>query len=351
VSRLFVSDKVELGLLLLERLRRGLPAFVVAGVDAFLMAAAQQLVEFVHEQVEGFVGVLAAGAGEQVGTANLQAAFGDEMFLLGAGAVELELDATSDDAVFMAEKAVGLFDCGGAQGGGEVEVHAAYDDTVGAGISYRGVWHSATFDAVAAETLLTISPGDSIGGCAAARFPSWKFPRRRRRVVGMKCISLLLAFIALPWAAAATAAASDPLEQEVVALVAAPTVTVVHFWAPWCDNSQAELTPEGWAKFIAANPAVKFIFLNVWHKGQNPEPVLKKAGLGAQPNLLLRTHPNPSRLEADRLNVFLGQRLAWLPTTWVYRAGQQRFAFNYGEIRFSVLQQMVEDTRNTWTHE
>lgn len=170
-------------------------------------------------------------------------------------------------------------------------------------------------------------------------------------VAGMKIFALLLAWAGLGVAAFAAPASADTLEQEVIALVAAPTVTVVHFWAPWCPNSQAELTPEGWAKFIAANPSVKFVFLNVWHKGQSPDPVLKKAALGAQPNLLLRTHPNPSRLEADRLNTFLGQRVAWLPTTWVYRAGQQRFAFNYGEIRFPVLQQMIEDTRNSWTHE
>ena len=39
-----------------------------------------------------------------------------------------------------------------------------------------------------------------------------------------------------------------------------------------------------------------------------------------------------------------------IPTTWVYRAGKLRVAFNYGEIRFPVLQQMVDDARAEWKH-
>ena len=143
--------------------------------------------------------------------------------------------------------------------------------------------------------------------------------------------------------------ATDPLEMQVADLIAWPQVTVVHFWAPWCPNCRAEMNPgDGWAKFIAANPTVKVIFLNVWHKGQDPAPCLAAAGLGPQPNLLLLTHPNPSRLAADRLNTFLGLPLTWVPTTWVFRESKLRVAFNYGEIRFLVLQQMVDDARSEW---
>ncbi len=137
--------------------------------------------------------------------------------------------------------------------------------------------------------------------------------------------------------------AADPLEMQVADLVAGPQVTVVHFWAPWCPNCRAE-------KFLAANPDVKVVFLNIWHKGQDPAPRLAAAGLGEQPNLLLLTHPNPSRLAADRLNSFLGLPVTWVPTTWIYREGKLRVAFNYGEIRFPVLQQMVDDARNEWAH-
>lgn len=163
----------------------------------------------------------------------------------------------------------------------------------------------------------------------------------------MKRLTWLLAIFAVGLLRAADAP-TEALEKQVAELIAGPQVTVVHFWAPWCPNCKAEMAPEGWAPFIAANPGVKVVFVCIWHKGQDPLPKLAAAGLGAQPNLLLLTHPNPSRLEADRLNAFLGLPLTWVPTTWVYRAGKLRVAFNYGEIRFPVLQQMIDDATNEW---
>lgn len=165
----------------------------------------------------------------------------------------------------------------------------------------------------------------------------------------MKRLTWLLALVT-----ATALHAADPtleaLEQQVAAVVAGPQVTVVHFWAPWCPNCRAEFTPDGWKKFIGVNADVKFVFLNIWHKGQDPLPRRQEAGLGAQPNLLLLTHPNPSRLAENRLNSFLGLPVTWIPTTWVYRDGKLRVAFNYGEIRFPVLQQMIDDARAEWKH-
>jgi len=144
-------------------------------------------------------------------------------------------------------------------------------------------------------------------------------------------------------------AADVSLEKEVSEIIAGPQVTVVHFWAPWCPNCRAEMSPtDGWAGFVETNPEVKFVFINIWHKGGDPRPKLAAAGLGRQPNLLLRTHPNPSRLAADRVNSFLGLPVTWIPTTWIYREGRLCAAFNYGEIRFPVLQQMIDDARNKW---
>jgi len=162
--------------------------------------------------------------------------------------------------------------------------------------------------------------------------------------------SLLLA-AALLRAETPAAPAAAPLEAEVGALVAGPHVTVVHFWAPWCPNCRAEMTPGGWAKFIAANPDVKFVFLNVWHRGQDPAPKLQAGQLGGQPNLTLLTHPGAvSKSGPDRLNTFLGLPLTWLPTTWVFRDGRLRYALNYGEVRFEMLQTLVNDTRDPWSH-
>lgn len=183
-------------------------------------------------------------------------------------------------------------------------------------------------------------------------FGLWATSRSQRRgfaakLIGMKKLCWLVALIAAS-VLHATDPSADPIEREVAALVAGPQVTVVHFWAPWCPNCRAEMTPDGWAGFVEANPAVQVVFINVWHRNEDPSPKLASAGLGKQPNLRLLTHPNPSRLEADRLKSFLGLPVTWLPSTWVYRDGKLRVAFNYGEIRFPVLQQMVDDARDSW---
>lgn len=142
--------------------------------------------------------------------------------------------------------------------------------------------------------------------------------------------------------------ASAAFEKELAGLVAGPQVTIVHLWAPWCPNCKAEMTPEGWAKFLAANPEVKVIFVNVWHKDQDGAPKLAAGGLGGQANFLALTHPNPSRTEGERLERLLGLPVSWLPSTWVFREGRLRFALNYGEVRFDMLQQLVRDAHPVW---
>ena len=152
------------------------------------------------------------------------------------------------------------------------------------------------------------------------------------------------------FASLGTAAEVSPadVEKTVVDLVASRDVTVVHFWAPWCSNCKSEMGKNGWAKFVADNPNVKVVFINIWHKGQDPAPKLRAAGLGDQPNLVLLNHPNPSNQKGEQLDRFLGLPLEWTPTTWVYRSGKLRYALNYGEIRFEMLQQMVKDADKSW---
>lgn len=171
----------------------------------------------------------------------------------------------------------------------------------------------------------------------------------------MKRLLVLLVFTATALLRAADpsglgpqSVAPDPVEKQIGDIVAGPQVTIVHFWAPWCSNCKNEMGPDGWAKFIAANPDVKFVFVNIWHKGQDPLPKLTAAGLGAQPNLLLLTHPNGARKSDDRLKGLLGLPITWVPTTWVFKDGQLRYALNYGEIRFEMLQQLVKDSRDAW---
>lgn len=142
-----------------------------------------------------------------------------------------------------------------------------------------------------------------------------------------------------------------PVEQHVLAAVKSPEVTIVHLWAPWCPNCKAELTRGGWKGFLEANPDVKVIFVTVWSgdKGDG-RPVLEQNGVGSQPNFTLLLHPNPSRKKADQMTEFLGLPVTWIPSTWVFRNGTLRYALNYGELRFPMLQQMVRDAEDKWEH-
>ena len=124
-------------------------------------------------------------------------------------------------------------------------------------------------------------------------------------------------------------------------------VTVVHLWAPWCANCKAELSHSGWSTFIAANPKVHFIFVTVWNETDGRE-VLQRNGVGAEPNFRLLHHPNGSRKQGEAMTELLGQPVAWIPTTWVYRQGRLCYALNYGELRFPMLQQMIQDTTDAW---
>lgn len=146
------------------------------------------------------------------------------------------------------------------------------------------------------------------------------------------------------------ARAADPgaVEAEIAAAVAEDAVTIVHLWAPWCPNCKAEMQPDGWAKFVRENPAVKVVFVNIWHADQDPAPKLAAGGLGGQPNFVALTHPNPSRKPGERLEQLLGFPITWVPSTWVMRKGRLRYALNYGEVRFEMLQQMVDDAARKW---
>jgi thiol-disulfide isomerase/thioredoxin len=137
------------------------------------------------------------------------------------------------------------------------------------------------------------------------------------------------------------------VEREVKQLVASNDVTVVHFWAPWCGNCIAEQRDNGWANFIARNPKVRFVFIEIWNDGKDSRESLAKYNIGAQKNLTLLADPRPRRGEG-RMRTFMDLPVTWTPTTWVFREGRQQFAFNYGEVRFPILQQLVDDAGADW---
>ncbi len=142
--------------------------------------------------------------------------------------------------------------------------------------------------------------------------------------------------------------AASPAEQQLAEAVKAPGLSVVHLWAPWCSNCQAELKSGGWIKTIKANPQVKFYFVSVWNGGEDGRAMLTKFEIAGQPNVTIVADPGPRG--AGRIKRFLDLPLSWIPTTWIFKGGDLRYALNYGEVRFDVLQQFLADSNSEWSH-
>ena len=162
-------------------------------------------------------------------------------------------------------------------------------------------------------------------------------------------MSFLRFLILVPVLASASLRAESPAEQNVLDAIKSPDLTVVHLWAPWCSNCQAELKNGGWTKVVKENPNVKFYFVAVWNDGQDGRSMLKKFNIVDQPNVTILADPGPRRGE-NKIKQFAGLQLSWIPTTWIYKDGDLRYALNYGEVRFPVLQQFLEDSQSEWSH-
>jgi len=139
---------------------------------------------------------------------------------------------------------------------------------------------------------------------------------------------------------------TTPAEQQVTDAIKAPALSIVHLWAPWCSNCQAELKSGGWTKMVKDNPQVKFYFVSVWNSGDDGRPTLAKYDLAQQPNVTVLADPGPRG--TNHIKQFAGLPVSWIPTTWLFKGGDLRYALNYGEIRFPVLQQLVSDSNSDW---
>lgn len=162
-------------------------------------------------------------------------------------------------------------------------------------------------------------------------------------------MSILRLLIIATLVATGSLFAESSAEQKVAEAIKAPDVTVVHLWAPWCSNCQAELKSGDWLKMVKDNPQVKFYFVSVWNGGEEGRAMLTKFQLADQPNVTILADPGPRKGD-NKIKQFAGMPLSWIPTTWVYKGGDLRYALNYGEVRFPVLQQFIEDSKSEWSH-
>jgi len=157
-------------------------------------------------------------------------------------------------------------------------------------------------------------------------------------------LSILLALVA-----ATVLRAESPTQQRVLDAIKSPDLSVVHLWAPWCSNCQAELRSGGWLKMVKDNPHVKFYFVSAWNDGEDGRAMLQKFQIADQSNVVVLADPGPRKGE-NKIKQFAGMPLSWIPTTWIYKGGDLRYALNYGEVRFPVLQQFLEDSKSEWSH-
>src|SRR5882724_13718714 len=103
-------------------------------------------------------------------------------------------------------------------------------------------------------------------------------------IIRLSILALLLAAISLQ-------AEPSPAEQKVLEAIKLPDLSVVHLWAPWCSNCQAELKSGGWSKMVKDNPQVKFYFVSVWNGGEDGRAMLAKFEVADQPNVTILADP------------------------------------------------------------
>jgi hypothetical protein len=142
-----------------------------------------------------------------------------------------------------------------------------------------------------------------------------------------------------------------PAEQAVRETVLQDGIHVVHFWAPWCDNSRAELQ-QGWYEVIEHNEDVTFTFVTIWSDGETGRDVLDRYAIPETVPVLTQEDFGPSENKPTRRRRFLGLPVTWIPTTWVFHEnGELAYAFNYGELTMDQLQQALDGARSPWSHE
>jgi thiol-disulfide isomerase/thioredoxin len=125
-------------------------------------------------------------------------------------------------------------------------------------------------------------------------------------------------------------------------------VHIVHFWAPWCENSRVELKA-GWPALVRQNPEVTFTFVTIWNDGESGTSLLEAYDLPDRVTEVTQPDLGPSGVESNRRRAFLSHPVTWIPSTWIFHNnGELAFALNYGEMDMSTLQQLIDATQEDW---
>src|SRR5213595_2973318 len=132
------------------------------------------------------------------------------------------------------------------------------------------------------------------------------------RILGFSILATLIATSSLR--------AEPAAEQQVREAIKSPDATVVHLWAPWCSNCQAELKSGGWLKMAKENPQAKFYFVSIWNDGEDGHAILQKFQIADQPNVTILSDPRPRKGDG-KIKQFAGMPLSWIPTSWLYEGG------------------------------
>ena len=123
---------------------------------------------------------------------------------------------------------------------------------------------------------------------------------------------------------------------------------VVHFWAPWCSNSENELA-NGWTDLVANNPDITFTFVTVWNDDETGSAVLNEYDLPDRVATVVQPDLGPSDNEANRRQSFLSHPVTWIPSTWIFHNnGELAFAMNYGEMEMNTIQSLLDATSAEW---
>lgn len=147
---------------------------------------------------------------------------------------------------------------------------------------------------------------------------------------------------------AASVSPSTDAEKYVQDVITKDGLHVVHFWAPWCANSTNELG-NGWADLVSSNPNVTFTFVTVWNDGDGGAPTLEEYDLPDRVTEVPQPDLGPSDNEANRRQSFLTHPVTWIPSTWIFHNnGELAFALNYGEMKMSTIQSLIDATRKDW---